>query len=1076
MNKQEQIYKFKGKIIRPVYKSEGFSVYALDVDKTKYPLIKLNKYGNAGICGDLFDLITGVEYEIEAIEEDTKYGVSYKVLKIRRDEPTTKEETYAFLREILTCNQADTLIDAYPDIISMVKEDRLNEVDISKLKGIGEKSFEKIKCKIVENFYLMDLVSEFGGILSLSMLKKIYDRYSSVESLRKRLEVEPYTTLTQISGVGFKKADAIVIQLQKENKIDFGYDVKTSSDRCLACVLYLLGENENEGNTKANLVDIRSEVIKLTPECAEHFVEAIRDRNIYYNKETMDIALRKTYECEGYIAETILKHIDDNDVWKFKTDKYRNVDGFELSDEQMNILDVVCKNKISILNGAAGCVDCDTEFFDGTKWKRIADYENGDMVLQYNKDETAELVYPERYIKNKVDYLWHFETSKLDQCLSDNHMVVYKNYKNDIKKCKMSDFVEKHNRSKNGNNAKFITAFHYGGNGIKLSDNEIRLMVAIFADGYFHDTTLTRRCRLGFTKKRKVNRAIELLDKCSIKYNLSNNDNQIYLYFDAPIRQKHFTKEWYSCNQHQFSIIVDEYKYWDSSGNKYVTTNYNDAVFMQFAFSSCGYRSNIYTDKRERLQDCYYVSCIKKECCTIVNPHIKTKIIPYKTLDGYEYCFTVPSHMLVLRRNNKIFITGNCGKTFSTKALINMLEEHHKSYILLTPTGKSSKVLSENTGRNASTIHRGLQYKSDTIYYKDGVQSDKYNYDYKTNFIINKYNKFREDIVIVDEFSMVDVSLCKRLFEAINFYDTKLLMIGDDSQLPSVGCGNLFHDFIESNIIQKSTLTKVFRFSEGGLMNVATRARMCQPYLTKDMKSKATYFGNNKDYVFIDLPSELIAKNMVLLYKKLLSNGYTVNDIQVLTSKNVGNCGAIKLNAALQKVANPNCGSSVNMVYGDVVFYEGDSVMQIANEYNAELDINNLSDEDREQYLRTKISPTCSVFNGDIGRIESIHDNYMLIKFDSYIVRYTKAELKNIKHSYISTIHKSQGSGFKIVILLTPKSDTWMLNSNLIYTGLTRTKEKCFHLGSLNTVNTTVKKKADLSRMTFMKKMLKENI
>lgn len=771
MNKQEQIYKFKGKIIRSVYKSEGFSVYALDVDKNKYPLIKLNKYGNAGICGDLFDLITGVEYEIEAIEEDTKYGISYKVLKIRRDEPTTKEETYAFLREILTCNQADTLIDAYPDVISMVKEDRLNEVDISKLKGIGEKSFEKIKCKIVENFYLMDLVSEFGGILSLSMLKKIYDAESSVEMLKIKLKTKPYTTLTRISGVGFKKADAIVIQLQKENKIDFGYDVKTSSDRCLACVLYLLGENENEGNTKANLVDIRSEVIKLTPECAEHFVEAIRDRNIYYNKETMDIALRKTYECEGYIAETILKHIDDNDVWKFKTDKYRNVDGFELSDEQMNILDVVCKNKISILNGAAGT-----------------------------------------------------------------------------------------------------------------------------------------------------------------------------------------------------------------------------------------------------------------------------------------------------------------GKTFSTKALINMLEEHHKSYILLTPTGKSSKVLSENTGRNASTIHRGLQYKTDTIYYKNGVQSDKYNYDYKTNFTINKYDKFRKDIIIVDEFSMVDVSLCKRLFEAINFYDTKLLMIGDDSQLPSVGCGNLFHDFIESNIIQKSTLTKVFRFSEGGLMNVATRARMCQPYLTKDMKSKATYFGNNKDYVFIDLPSELIAKNMVLLYKKLLSNGYTVNDIQVLTSKNVGNCGAIKLNAALQKVANPNCGSSVNMVYGDVVFYEGDSVMQIANEYNAELDINNLSDEDHEQYLRTKIPPTCSVFNGDIGRIESIHDNYMLIKFDSYIVRYTKAELKNIKHSYISTIHKSQGSGFKIVILLTPKSDTWMLNSNLIYTGLTRTKEKCFHLGSLNTVNTTVKKKADLSRMTFMKKMLKENI
>ena len=1099
MNKQEQIYKFKGKIIRSVYKSEGFSVYALDVDKTKYPLIKLNKYGNAGICGDLFDLITGVEYEIEAIEEDTKYGISYKVLKIRRDEPTTKEETYAFLREILTCNQADTLIDTCPDIISMVKEDRLNEVDISKLKGIGEKSFEKIKCKIVENFYLMDLVSEFGGILSLSMLKKIYDKYSSVESLRKRLKVEPYTTLTQISGIGFKKADAIVIQLQKENKIDFGYDVKTSSDRCLACVLYLLGENENEGNTKANLVDIRSEVIKLTPECAEHFVEAIRDRNIYYNKETMDIALRKTYECEKYIAETILKHIDDNDVWKFKTDKYRNVDGFELSDEQMNILDVVCKNKISILNGAAGCVDCDTEFFDGTKWKRIADYENGDMVLQYNKDETAELVYPERYIKNKADYLWHFETKYgLDQCLSDNHNCYYITSKGNLYH---KPFIEvRQDQERNGFRGKFITTFNYSGNGINLSDDEIRLMIATFADGSFYtkeDGEQPNRSRFHIKKERKKERLINLAISTNSNYKICDSveDGYTDFYIDVLFRGKHFPTDWYNCSKHQLQVIADEVMFWDGdykNNNNFSTNNKSDADFIQFVFTSLGYRATILTQDRtgQEYETCgkmyirksveYYVNwtkrnlvglCIDKRC-----DHAKTKIIPYKTLDGYEYCFTVPSHMLVLRRNDKIFITGNCGKTFSTKALINMLEEHHKSYILLTPTGKSSKVLSENTGRNASTIHRGLQYKPDTIYYKNGVQSDKYNYDYKTNFTINKYDKFRKDIIIVDEFSMVDVSLCKRLFEAINFYDTKLLMIGDDSQLPSVGCGNLFHDFIESNIIQKSTLTKVFRFSEGGLMNVATRARMCQPYLTKDMKSKATYFGDNKDYVFIDLSSELIAKNMVLLYKKLLSNGYTVNDIQVLTSKNVGNCGAIKLNAALQKVANPNCGSSVNMVYGDVVFYEGDSVMQIANEYNAELDINNLSDEDREQYLRTKIPPTCSVFNGDIGRIESIHDNYMLIKFDNYIVRYTKAELKNIKHSYISTIHKSQGSGFKIVILLTPKSDTWMLNSNLIYTGLTRTKEKCFHLGSLNTVNTTVKKRADLSRMTFMKKILKENI
>ena len=182
------VFKFKGKVVKPIYKSDSFSVYALDVDKTTYPDIKQNKYKNTSICGELQDLITDVEYEIEATEQDTKYGVSYKVIKIKRDEPTTKEETYAFLREILTANQAETIINNYPNIIAMVKENRTNEIDVSKLKGIGNKSLEKIKNKIVENFYLMDLVSEFGNILSLSILRKIYERYSSVELLKKKLK------------------------------------------------------------------------------------------------------------------------------------------------------------------------------------------------------------------------------------------------------------------------------------------------------------------------------------------------------------------------------------------------------------------------------------------------------------------------------------------------------------------------------------------------------------------------------------------------------------------------------------------------------------------------------------------------------------------------------------------------------------------------------------------------------------------------------------------------------------------------------------------------------------------------
>ena len=587
----DKLFKFKGVIHKCIYDTPDFKIYAVNVNKNDYPDIKQNKYNNVSIAGELSDLVLGVEYEITAEEQPNKYGTTYKVINLKRDLPTTVEGTYLFLSEILTENQARVLIDNYPNIIQMVKDNDLDSIDFSKLKGIKEKTFEKIKDKIIINYCLMELVIEFKNVLSMNIIKKIYDKYSSIDKLKEKLKTEPYTTLTRISGIGFKTADSIVLQLQKENVIDFGYDVKTSPDRCLSCMLYLLEENENEGHTLMNLADLRQQCLKIVPACAEHFVDVIKDDDIYYNKEDMTVALRKTYETEEYIANTILFNLNNtNNVWEYDVQKYRAVGEFELSDEQIQILDVVCKNNISILNGFAGS-----------------------------------------------------------------------------------------------------------------------------------------------------------------------------------------------------------------------------------------------------------------------------------------------------------------GKTASTQGLIKMLKDNGKSFTLLSPTGRASKVLHENTNEPASTIHRGLGY----------VPPNKWTY--------NSEHQLFTDIVIVDEFSMVDIWLFKKLLEAINFKYTKLLLIGDNAQLPSVSCGNLLHDFMETNIIPTVTLNKIFRYSSGGLMRVATDTRCCKSYLTNDMKAKATTFGNNQDYMFIDLASEIIPRNVVALYKKLLNNGSSIEDIQVLTAKNVGDCGAIVLNNMIQRVANKNYGSEINM-------------------------------------------------------------------------------------------------------------------------------------------------------------------
>ena len=759
MSKEEKEYKFSGKVVRCTYDTPDFRIFALDVDSKKYPDIKKNKYNNVTILGELHELTVGVTYEISAVEQLGKYGMSYKVLNIKRDVPTTEEDMYLFLSEILTPNQAKVLYENYPDIVQRVKENRLDDIDFNKLKGIKEYTFGVIKRKIIENFCLADLVVEFQGFLNLSMIKKIYAKYTSIEKLKEKLAQDPYKCLCGLAGVGFKTADGILLDMEKASKaniekgkkpiIEFKSDLRTSPERCLSCLLYMLEENENNGHTKMNLADLRAEMMKLVPACANHFVTAVKADEIHYNKDTMDVALSRTYNLEHKIAQTILYVLHTKkDEWDCDIEKYRTVNGSTLSDEQMGAVANVCKYPISILNGAGGT-----------------------------------------------------------------------------------------------------------------------------------------------------------------------------------------------------------------------------------------------------------------------------------------------------------------GKSFSTQAVINMLKDHHKTFRLFSPTGKAAKVLADYTKENATTIHRGLGYTP-------------------MGWGYNQEHKIMCDIVIIDEFSMVDIQLFKRVIDAVDFNTTKLLLIGDNAQLPSVSCGNLLHDFMETQLIPTTTLTKVFRYGEGGLMKVATDVRFCEPYLTSSMKSKMTTFGDNKDYTFVDLPSEVIPQNVVGLYKKLLEKGYSIDDIQVLTAKNVGDCGTVVLNNMIQKVANPNYGSEVFMKVGDTTYFEGDLVIQKVNNYKAELDLQHLSEWEKDMYSASEDVPTAFIANGETGIVREIYKSYCIIEFDGVFVKYYRADMQMISLGYSITIHKSQGSSIKIVILCTPQSHIYMLNSNLLYVGLTRMKEGCYHLGALNSINQAVKKKANLTRHTHMQELL----
>lgn len=322
-----------------------------------------------------------------------------------------------------------------------------------------------------------------------------------------------------------------------------------------------------------------------------------------------------------------------------------------------------------------GCVDGDTEYFNGHCWKKISEYTNGDLVLQYNQDGTATLVKPLNYIKRKSKGQYHIKTKYgLDMMLSPDHRnIVFDRYNNfsldNYKIMTTQEIVDKNNKLKNGFYEAFKTDFVYDGKGIDLTDDQIRIAIAIFADGCYYSPT-SYKCMLSVKKKRKRDRLIKLLNRAKIEYSETITPRKYYcikFYPPIPYGMKAFPDEWYNCSQHQLQVIFDEVFYWDGYSkkkNQYSTVIRSNADFIQFVCTATGHKSSIHIDNRKdkyRNNESYRVDWTNRKYIGIQLTTGKKEIPFIMPKDGYDYCFSVPSTMLVLRRNDKIFITGNCG-------------------------------------------------------------------------------------------------------------------------------------------------------------------------------------------------------------------------------------------------------------------------------------------------------------------------------------------------------------------------------------------------------------------------------
>lgn len=303
---------------RLVFNSDEYKIYGCSVNSFEYPDVQVSKYNAVTIKGNIQELNLGVEYTVKARETVDKYGVGYEVVNIKKDKPRTLADTRNFLYEILTVQQTDTLLEVYPDIVDRIINNRLDDVDLNRTKGIKSHTFEIIKRKVIENFKLADLVEEFKGMFSLTIIKKLYDRYPSVEKIKEVIRTEPYECLCGLSGIGFKTADSMLLALEKECKqckeigekpiLFFGFDLRPSYQRAKACVDYILNENENNGNTYLKVGELKKQVEILVPEATSNLPLILKDDNdVIFDRELLIVCKKTTYETEKYIARRIIR-------------------------------------------------------------------------------------------------------------------------------------------------------------------------------------------------------------------------------------------------------------------------------------------------------------------------------------------------------------------------------------------------------------------------------------------------------------------------------------------------------------------------------------------------------------------------------------------------------------------------------------------------------------------------------------------------------------------------------------------------------------------------------------------------
>ena len=439
--------------------------------------------------------------------------------------------------------------------------------------------------------------------------------------------------------------------------------------------------------------------------------------------------------------------------------------------------------------------------------------------------------------------------------------------------------------------------------------------------------------------------------------------------------------------------------------------------------------------------------------------NIKKELGKIEIIDDIELSEKQKEAIEAVNDNNVSIITGGpgTGKTTIIKSIIEIYQAKGKKVVLCAPTGRAAKRITETTGEDASTLHRLLEIGKfdDDIFLKKQKEYQGTPID--------------ADVVIVDEVSMVDMFLMNYLVSSL-YKGTKLVLVGDSDQLPSVGPGSVLKDLIESEVVTTIHLDKVFRQAAKSQIVVnAHRVNEGEYFLPKEdleEDSKQDFFVINEAN-----PEKVLYQVLSLCTGRLQNYGdYDFfKNIQILTPTKKGMLGTKELNAYLQNALNPEDKFKSEKRANGAIYRVGDRIMQVKNNYDMTWEKENPYREDGKDY-------GTGVFNGEIGTIVAIdeREKSVTIKFDDdKVAMYSYTDLEQIEHSYAITIHKAQGSEFDVVIMCVPRTAPVLLTRNLLYTGITRAKDLLIIVGDKNVTEFMINNVDSKKRNTGLEYKLK---